>query len=99
MTKQSASSRRVREPCVRNLQCSGLAGPLALDAKRRPGHGIQTTAVNVPTAIRAYAERPLLNSAKSHCNRTHDARLVIQTHNREIPVESVLSLLKAISAS
>jgi hypothetical protein len=81
------------------LQCSGLAGPLALDTKRRPWHGIKTTAVNVPTAICAYAERPLLNSAKSQCNRTHDARLVIQTYNREVPVESVLLFFKAIGAS
>jgi len=46
-----------------------------------------------------HAERPLLNSAKCQCNRTHDARLVIQTYNREVPVESVLRLFKTIGAS
>jgi hypothetical protein len=81
------------------LQRSDLAGPLALDAKRRPWHGIQATVADVTTAIRARAERPLLNSAKPHYNPAYDGRLVTQAYDRQVPVQFVLRLLKAVSAS
>jgi hypothetical protein len=99
MTRQCASSRRFREPVVPNLQHSGLVGLLAIDTEWRPWDCIETTSANVAAAIRAHPERPLLNSPQSYCNLAYDAGLVIQTYNREVPVQFVLSLLKAVSAS
>jgi hypothetical protein len=88
--------RCVRKECASNFQAAGLAGRLAINSKRGPGHRIQAALADRAATVRASSERTLPDPPQTHHEAAFDARLAIQAYHREIPVQLELSLFDIV---